>query len=97
MYKFLTFLLYVLYTEEDIQQQVKHLQAEEAVRQMGLFNAYAETWDFIACVPLPPQAYATHAISQSLLLCVGFVMISTFGKQISANTVRLRIMKITLG
>lgn len=29
--------------ESDIADQIKHLQAEEAVRQMGLFNAYAET------------------------------------------------------
>ena len=30
-------------TEEEIADQVKQLQAEEAVRQMGIFNAYAET------------------------------------------------------
>ena len=35
---------FCVFTEEEIADQVKQLQAEEAVRQMGLFNPYAETW-----------------------------------------------------
>ena len=29
--------------ESEIEEQVRQLQAEEAARQMGVFNAYAET------------------------------------------------------